>query len=202
MFLISPFYSYLPLRIKTNRMNFKPFPEIKSERLLLRRMKESDCEEILFLRSDKNINIYIERPESRKIRSISDAEKMIKNLDTSIEANESIAWGISLKNEPQLIGTIGIRNFSKNPKTAEVGYDLNPKFQRKGIMNEALKMIIHFSFKELKLDQIEAFTHSDNKASRKLLEKNGFQLQEKRKDLDYPSNIVFELENSSKYPFD
>lgn len=179
-------------------MNFKPFPEIKSDRLLLRRMKESDCEEILFLRSDKSINTYIERPESRKIRSIADAKKMIKNLDTSIDINESIAWGISLKNELQLIGTIGIRNFSKNPNTAEVGYDLNPKFQRKGIMNEALKMIIHFSFKELKLDKIEAFTHPYNEASRKLLEKNGFQLQEKRKDIDHPSNIVFELENRNR----
>ncbi|MDQ7917790.1 GNAT family N-acetyltransferase [Mesonia sp. MT50] len=165
---------------------------------MFRKIIASDAEEILFLRSDKSINTYIERPESKKIKSIADAKKMIRNLDKSYEANESIAWGISLKDEPQLIGTIGIRNFSVNPKTAEVGYDLHTEYHQKGIMNEALSMLIHFSFNTLQLEKIEAFTHVENQASIKLLEKNGFQLMKSRKDLDYLSNIIFELENSKK----
>lgn len=51
---------------KKNEMKFKPFPEIKSTRLFLRNIQESDCEEILFLRSDKSVTKYIERPESGK----------------------------------------------------------------------------------------------------------------------------------------
>ncbi|MGO2359402.1 GNAT family N-acetyltransferase [Mesonia sp.] len=178
-------------------MNFNRFPEIKSERLLLRRISETDCEEILFLRSDEKINTYIERPESRKIKNIAAAKKMIQDLEESRKANESIAWGISLKDEPQLIGTIGIRNFSENPKTAEVGYDLHTEYHQKGIMNEALNMLIDFSFTTLQLEKIEAFTHVENQGSIRLLKKNGFQLMKSRKDLDYPSNIIFELENSS-----
>ena len=64
-------------------------------------------------------------------------------------------------------------------------------------MNESLKMIIDFGFKELKLDKIEAFTHYKNESSKRLLEKNGFQFIENRKDLDNKSNIIFELENTS-----
>lgn len=72
-------------------------------------------------------------------------------------------------------------NFSKNKKTAEVGYDLDPEFQSKGIMSESLKMIIDFGLKKLKLDKIEAFTHAENESSKKLLEKNGFRLMRREK---------------------
>lgn len=178
-------------------MKFKPFPEITSERLFLRKIIESDCETILFLRSDKTVNKFIERPENRKIKNISNAMKFIKELDDNIETNKSIAWGITLKNDPKIIGTICLWNFSKDNKTAEVGYDLAPKFHNKGYMSETLKMIINFGFNELKIDKIEAFTHTENESSKKILEKNGFHLNENRKDADNKSNIIFELENAS-----
>ena len=177
-------------------MNFNPFPKLESSRLFLKRITASDAEEILFLRSDKTVNKYIERPEDRKTKNVSDVIKFIKELDTYLETNKSVAWGIRLKNEPKLIGSICLWNFSNNNKIAEVGYDLHPKFHNKGIMSEALKMIIDYGFNELKLDKIEAFTHSKNESSKKLLEKNGFLLNENRKDVDHPSNIIFELENT------
>ena len=178
-------------------MKFKPFPEIKTERLLLRKIETSDCDVILFLRSDETVTKFIERPENRKTKNISEAIKFIEELNEYLEKNKSITWGITLQNDPKIIGTICLWNFSHNKKTAEVGYDLLPEFQGKGIMNESLKMIIDFGFKELKLDKIEAFTHYKNESSKRLLEKNGFQFIENRKDLDNKSNIIFELENTS-----
>jgi len=178
-------------------MIFTPFPEIKSERLFLRKIEISDSDVILFLRSNETVTKFIERPENRKTKNIADAIKFIKELNEYLETNKSIAWGITIKNNPKIIGTICLWNFSKDKKTAEVGYDLDPKFQRKGIMNETMKMIIDFGFKELKLDKIEAFTHHKNENSKKLLEKNRFELIENRKDLDNKSNIIFELKNVS-----
>ena len=178
-------------------MKFKPFPEITTERLFLRKIELSDSDVILFLRSDKTVTKYIERPENRKTKNIADAIKFINELNEYLETNKSISWGITLKNNPKIIGTICLWNFSENNKTAEVGYDLDPKFQRKGFMNEALKAIINFGFKNLKLDKIEAFTQYKNENSKKLLENNGFQFIENRKDTDNKSNIIFELQNSS-----
>tara|TARA_R110001583_G_scaffold194829_3_gene367243 strand:+ start:17 stop:556 length:540 start_codon:yes stop_codon:yes gene_type:complete len=178
-------------------MKFKSFPEIKTERLFLRKIEKLDCDIILFLRSDETINKFIERPENRKTKNKADAIKFIKEINDAFEKNKSISWGITIKNDSKIIGTICLWNFSQNNKTAEVGYDLNPKFHRKGIMSEALKMIIDFGFKELKLDKIEAFTHKENENSKRLLEKNGFYFIEDRKDLDNESNLIFELENAS-----
>ena len=169
------------------------FPEINTERLILRKIEESDSEVILFLRSDKTINKFIDRPENRKTKNISDAINHIKKLNTETENNKSISWGIMLKSDPKIIGTICLWNFSENNKIAEVGYDLNPIFQRKGIMSEALNKVINFGFNELGLDNIEANTHIQNENSKKLLEKNGFIFVKDRKDNDNLSNVVFEI---------
>lgn len=178
-------------------MNFSPFPELKSQRLFLRNIQESDWNRILFLRSDETVNKFIQRPEHRKTKNKSDAINFITELNENIKTNKSIAWGITLKEEHQLIGTICLWNFSQNIKTAEVGYDLHPKFQRKGIMSEALNLIIDYGFNELNLDKIEAYTHYENDSSKRLLEKNGFHFMENKKDSDNDANIIFELKHAS-----
>ena len=60
-------------------------------------------------------------------------------------------------------------------------------------MSEAIKTVVDFGFNQLKLDKIEAFTHNKNENSNKLLEKNGFNLNENRTDLDNASNNIFEI---------
>ena len=48
-------------------LNFSPFPEIKSKRLLLRRMTDADAPELLFLRSDETVMQYIDREKNKII---------------------------------------------------------------------------------------------------------------------------------------
>lgn len=179
-------------------MNFESFPEIKSERLILRKIEESDAPVFLYLRSDETINQFIERPEHRKTKTIAQALQFITEIKENFDNNKSVIWGIIYKNEPELIGSICLWNFSENNTIAEVGYDLNPAFQNKGIMTEALRCVVKFGFNELKLDKIEAFTHYKNESSKKLLETNGFHFMENRKDQNNDSNYIYELLNSQR----
>ena len=174
-------------------MNTIAFPEIQTNRQLLRKIVESDSSIILFLRSDEMINKYIERPDNRKTKNIADALNHIKKINTEAENNTSFSWGITLQNHPEIIGSICLWNFSKDRKVAEVGYDLIPKHQNKGIMSEALASVLDFGFSKLHVDKIEAFTHAQNQNSIKLLEKNGFNVVPDKKDMDNPSNLIFEI---------
>jgi ribosomal-protein-alanine N-acetyltransferase len=70
---------------------------------------------------------------------------------------------------------------------------LSPKFQGKGIMNESLKSILEFGFKNLNLDLIEAYTHKRNLSSKKLLERNRFILDVNKKDEHNQDNIIYKL---------
>jgi ribosomal-protein-alanine N-acetyltransferase len=176
-------------------MNFIPFPKIESKNLILRRVLESDCKIILYLRSDEEINKFIERPEHRKTKTIEEAKKFIMQINENLETNKSIAWGISLKNNSKIIGTICLWNFSKVNKTAEVGYELSPEFQGKGIMSESLKSVLDYGFKTLNLDVIEAYTHKNNKNSKTLLERNNFKVIQGKIDKENLNNLVYEIKN-------
>lgn len=153
-------------------LNFSPFPEIKTERLLLRRMTEADAPELLFLRSDETVMKYIDR---EKAKSVEDVTIFIQTVNANIDKNESIMWAISLKENPDtLIGNISFWRIINQHYRAEIGYMLHPDFWGKGIMKEALLAAIDFGFNQMKMHSIEAHINPDNIASGMLLEKTGF----------------------------
>lgn len=178
-------------------MSFKflEFPNLATDRLVLRKITKSDGPTIFFLRTDKEVNKYIHRPIPHK--TVKEAEDFIDKTTLGIESGKNINWGISLPYETDLIGSICLWNFSEDRKKAEVGYDLHPNYHSQGIMSEALCRIIEFGFLDLKLDEIEAFTHYKNESSKKLLIKNNFILNKDRSDDDNPNNINFVLKNTS-----
>lgn len=122
-----------------------------------------------------------------------DALQFILTIQERTKNNQTFYWGISLKDQPNLIGTICLWNFSEDRKKAEIGYELLPEYQRKGIMSEALKAVLDFAFNELHLQEIVAMTHKLNENSKELLLKQGFVLEEGRKDEGFPENLVFSL---------
>lgn len=152
-------------------MNFNPFPTLVTERLILRRLQMLDDKEIFFLRSDERVLQYIDIP---KAETIEDARKHIDKINNVIDNNESIMWGICLKDSGTVIGTICFWNIIKETRVAETGYMLHPGSQGKGIMQEALNKIIDYGFGEMKLTSIIAGVHPDNAKSIKLLERNDF----------------------------
>lgn len=106
---------------------------------------------------------------------------------------ESFYFGISLKNQPNLIGTICLYNFAEDRKTAEVGYELLPEFHHQGFMSEALKTVVDFGFNQLHLHEIVAMTNKFNENSKGLLVKHDFVLEKEREDEGFPDNLVFGL---------
>ncbi len=93
-------------------MNFASFPEITSERLLLRKMEVFDAAVILYLRSDKTVNEFIERSENRRTKTMAQAIEFITEVNDDFENNKSVSWGITFKQEAEIIGTICLWNFS------------------------------------------------------------------------------------------
>lgn len=87
-------------------------------------------------------------------------------------------------------------NLNEEENKAEVGYELLPDFQGKGIAQEALSAVITFGFEVMKLKTIEAYTHKENLKSTKLLEKFNF-----KRDLAAESKIDFSVDNQDTVVF-
>lgn len=168
------------------------FPEISTERLTLSRLLDSDWEAVSFLRSDQQVNQYVQRPlaDTKEL-----AVEFIEKINNGIDSGEYLFWKISKKPSLRMIGSICLWNFSDDKKVAEIGYDLHPDYQKQGIMNESLGSIIKFGFEELKLVAIEAYTSRRNFNSIKLLKNNSFLLAKSRKDEHNPDNCIYVLNN-------
>jgi len=171
-------------------LNVTSFPVLETERLILRQVNEADVHEVFFLRSSTEVGKYIARNPQKNIeQTLEFIEKTKRNMID----NTAIPWAITFKDNDALIGTLSLHSFSEDNTVAEVGYDLNPEFQKKGIMSEALKAVLSYGFQDLGLLMIEAFTQIENESSKLLLIKNKFQLHPTRIDEGFPKNIIFEL---------
>lgn len=153
------------------QINFHPFQNLETERLLLRRVDANDFGEILLLRGNSETMKYIPRPLAK---TKEDALEHIAMIDSKIENNEGINWAITLKGNPKLLGIIGHYRIEPKNYRAEIGYMLLPEFHGKGIITEAIREVVNYGFNEMQLHSIEAIIDPNNTASEKVLLKNGF----------------------------
>lgn len=173
-----------------NTTSINSFPILTSERLSLRAISETDASTILTLRSDEIVTKFIART---KMKSEKEALQFISDRKKDNANYKVFYWAIELKSNYNMIGTVCLWNLSKDKKYAEIGYELLPTYFGNGYMGEAIKEVVKFGFEIIELQTIEAFTHFDNVSSIKLLEKNNFKLQEKRRDEGFPNNRIFSL---------
>jgi [ribosomal protein S5]-alanine N-acetyltransferase len=152
-------------------VEFTPFPVLETDRLLLRQTTQNDAKELFQLRSDERVMKYIDRPRPK---SIDDIIQLIQKMHNMVEANQGIEWGMILKESNTYIGTVSYHRLIKEHFRAEIGYLLHPDHQRKALMNEAIKAILHYGFNTMGLHSVEANIYPLNVESQKVLERNNF----------------------------
>lgn len=152
-------------------LSFNPFPELQSQRLLLRRILKSDAKEVLYLRGTQKVMQYIDKPLQK---TIADALAHIELMESGIINNNSVFWGISLRQNTGLVGIISYHAIDKINHRAEIGYILHDQYWGQGITNEAVALVLDFGFNKLKFHSIEAKINPENLASKNLLLKHKF----------------------------
>lgn len=171
--------------------------ELKNTRIVLKSINDQNNSDIFELRSNpKNIEFI---PQV-KMNTLEEVNDFVNKRIASVANNQTKYWTIHLLDSSETIGTICLWNFDIAKNTAEVGYALKHQHFRKGIMSSALKLVVDYAFNELKLAQIEAYTHKNNIASVSLLQKSNFQLNVNKKDADFEHNLVFEITNTTDKP--
>jgi ribosomal-protein-alanine N-acetyltransferase len=174
-------------------VHFDTFPSITTERLVLRQLTMQDDADLFSLRSNEQVNQYLDRP---KTLSVEDAREFIRKILTGVENSKWFYWALCLKTDPALIGTICIWNIDAKQSKAEIGYELLPSFQGKGLMQEAIVNVIDFGLQQLQLAKIEAWTVNGNIQSIKILERNGF-----KRDIDAEKKIDRSIEGDNAVIF-
>ena len=151
---------------------FQEFPHLETERLVLRRLYLSDAKSLFAILADEEVTKFY---DDEAFTKISQAREQLESWAGGFDARRSVRWGITLREDDNVIGTCGYYGFHGWHARASIGYELARSCWRQGIMTEALDAVIGFGFREVGLNRIQAVVMPENDGSNKLLEKLGFQ---------------------------
>lgn len=155
--------------------------------MLFRPFKKSDVEPLALIANDCSIweNVRDHFPHPYRIE---DAVQWIDFCNSSEQVTN-----FAIEYNGQMVGSIGISLREGNERfTGEIGYWLGREFRGKGIMQQVIPDFCRYCFQTFGLKRIEAIVFAPNEASKKVLEKSGFQLEAIHKDAYYKCGEVID----------
>ena len=146
-------------------------PELRTQRLLLRRWRPSDREPFAQLNADPVVMEFFPGLHSPLVSA-----EMIEWIEADFERNGFGLWAVEIPGEMSLAGFVGLMRVQAEMPFApavEVGWRLTPKAWGRGIAHEAADAALGFGFGPAELEEIVAYTAAGNVRSRRLMERLG-----------------------------
>jgi ribosomal-protein-alanine N-acetyltransferase len=144
---------------------------LRTPRLLLRPLRESDAPALFVIFSDPRVTRYLSRPPWDTIDKAFD---LIAKDRQSLAKGEYVRFGIERIHGQELIGECSLFNLIERCRRAEVGYVLASGAWGHGYMGEALISLLQFGFSQLVLNRVEADIDPRNEPSARSLQRLGF----------------------------
>jgi len=157
------------------------FPRLETSRLILIPVKDFKGKECINLINDltqllNNKNIYKLTFNIPSPYMASDAKKFVSDAPEKYKKRGTRHYSIFTKDNKQLIGGIAI-SYNKSDKNGEIAYWIGENFWSKGYCSEAVEEIIFQAFTNWEYNRIFAHYYLFNKASKKVMEKNGMKFE-------------------------
>lgn len=157
------------------KLNSNPFNKVLcTERLLLRKLKIEDAQDMFEYTSNEEVTKYLSwNSHTNIIQTVNFINR------TLIEYNEtkSYPYAIELISSGKMIGVLRAYDIDFGNKHCEISYILNPDYQSKGYMVEAIKAFVNHSFNEVGFVRIQAKCMIHNESSEKLMKRVGMEFE-------------------------
>jgi RimJ/RimL family protein N-acetyltransferase len=165
----------------------RAFQPLVTERLVLRRSRPEDAEQISAYRSDPNVKRYQgwDRTDADGIRE--EIEEMAGRAPG--EAGGWVQFTVEERDGGRLVGDVGINAADGEPAVAKIGYTIAPSFQGRGYATEAVRALVDYAFDVLGAERVRAFAAAENGPSVRVAENAGLRLVE-RYEHRYGSEVV------------
>ncbi|MDT0554639.1 GNAT family N-acetyltransferase [Patiriisocius hiemis] len=146
---------------------------IETNRLILRRLIDTDAEGIFKLDSNPRVHEYLGK---KPISILTEAKDIIINIQQQYEKYDIGRLAIIDKSTNDFIGWAGLKyetDLRKEFHYYDIGYRLREEYWGKGIGTEAAIASLYHGFNDLKLNKICAAAEIPNIGSNKILQKIG-----------------------------
>lgn len=146
------------------------------EQIFIKFLDESDAGTLL--RLELNNRDFFQRYTPLRNEDFYTLEGQLARIKEENEKRERdlcYSFGIFLVGQGELIGTVALSEVERGPlQSCWIGYCLDKYHNGKGYTTEAVRLVVSYAFRELKLHRIEAGVMPHNIRSMKVLEKAGF----------------------------
>ena len=156
----------------------------ETDRMIVRKLSINDSE-LLFKYSQEEITRK-ELPDE-VFENIPETKEAIEYFMSNYDDKYPLVYGIILKNKNIIIGHIGLSeiDISEIDKGIEIGYAIATEYQNNGYMSEIIIPFVNWIKDNLRIEKIYGIAKSKNMSSWKILEKNGFELEEEGVNKNY-----------------
>jgi [ribosomal protein S5]-alanine N-acetyltransferase len=146
------------------------FPELQTNRFLLKQVKDND-QAFLFEGLGDPVampynGVYFESYEATRAQ--------IDYYNRYFKEGSGIPWKIVDKATGENIGVVSVYKFMPEHRKAELGYWLLPRFWGQGIAVEVIKTVIDYWQQNKGLHRLEAYVEEENVGSIRVMEKLHF----------------------------
>lgn len=150
---------------------------IVTQHLTLREFEKGDLDAMLAYWSDPRYLQYYEQSDAEQRSNL--ARRLLQMfLDNQQEQPRTkFQLAITLRDDSQLIGNVGVRMSNADATEGDVGCELAPDYWNLGYATEANEAMIAFGFEQLGLHHLSASTMAPNLGARRVLEKLGMTLE-------------------------
>jgi RimJ/RimL family protein N-acetyltransferase len=144
-------------------------PELRTDRLLLRRWFPTDREPFAAMNADPRVMEHFPSTLSREV-----SDSFIPKMEEAFERHGFSWWAVEVIGEAPFVGFIGLSvpSFQAHfTPCVEIGWRLAADHWNRGYATEGARAALAFGFAQLHLNEIVAFTVPANVRSRRVMEK-------------------------------
>ena len=154
---------------------------METQRLVLRNVRSEDAA-VMF---DYRNNALCARYQRGQTKDLPGIAQLVEKRQTDIITDqENFLIAVALKETNKMVGEIVVM---PNDGCFSIGYTFHYAFHRKGYAFEALSYLVAFLHEQYPQMEFISFTEPENTASRKLLEKLGYQ------DMGYVPQVTSQM---------
>ena len=166
-------------------MNLIGSKTIETERLVLRSSKMKEQKRLYEILMIPEVNKWYltsgkKHANDKDYWTWNNQSKFYESKVNKSDNIDVFGWSIFLKkeftesNKEEVIGQVTTQENGNDITIRDVGWYIDPKYQRKGYAKEAAKAMIDYMFQEVEIEKIISGAVKDNIASCKIFDKLGF----------------------------
>lgn len=153
---------------------FVPYPNIETDRLIIRMVQKRDAEDIYEL---------CRRPETSRFsfwsphESLAETKAFINHQISRYRKRDCMFFSVEEKASGRVIGTCSYVSMDVDYKIAEIGYSVLSDLWNKGFATEIADALMGYAFNRIGVQRVFARVLPQNTASQRVLYKLGFELE-------------------------